>query len=175
MDDSKNTFGARSRFAQLSKPRKAGLIGVLLLIGFAVADPNFLSNDSDLSDSISQSGKNIDSLFSESGDMDFVTEKEPPVVTESTYDNSASTLTIPSGLDRDQSLSVQNVSYPEDTSGSDAAFPSNPPDEQDPYLTAIGPVSDRNASALSNIRHTQPATAEPQPSIRFLGMIYPVQ
>lgn len=181
MDDSKNTFGAKSRFAQLSKPRKAGLIGVILLIGFAVADPNFLSNDSNLSNSISKSDEDIDSLFGEPGDMDFVTEENAPVVTESTYADSASTLTIPSEVNRSQSLSVQNVSYPEDASSSDSAFSSIPADEQDPYSTAIGSFSDRTTSALSNIRHTQhtqhtqPATAEPQPSIRFMGMIYPVQ
>lgn len=182
MDGSKNTFGAKSRFAQMSKPRKAGVVGVVLLIGFAVADPNFLANDPDQSSLVVKSGEDIESLFGESSDASFVTEtnaeETAPVIAQSDYDNPPATLTIPSTTARTNSLTVQSVSYPDNSVSSDDGFPSIPADDADSFPFAGGTTGERLASAMNKIQHTQrtpPAVQEPQPSIRFMGMIYPVQ
>lgn len=168
MTGSKNAFGTTSRFGQLSFPRKVAVGALALLLGFAIADPAFLTGESFSAKYDVVEDDDVDSLLAkmDSGTSSADDSEYNTAVAKSDDSQAGSSLTIPS---YESSLGViQNASYPR-TDNSD----SYPAIVQDNAGLSI-PSSELPNSGISGDASSRGAMTNSAPvSIRFKGTIYP--
>ncbi|MCR9198405.1 MAG: hypothetical protein NXI04_07180 [Planctomycetaceae bacterium] len=166
MDDSKTTFGPSSRFSTLPLPRKIGLAIVVVLLGYGLADPAFLS-DADIraAHKVDEEAALQDFLTHIDGRETFAavrraTEPEPATGTENGQGSEPPAVTDPS-LPNSAPV-VQNVSFPQ-LPESAAAEPNN-------ATTSAAPAGD---DMLIVPRPTRAQADSANPRIRLTGTIYP--
>lgn len=165
MDDSKTTFGPSSRFDALPLPRKIGLSIVVVLLGYGLADPAFMS------DSGTHASHKVDE---KAALQDFLVHLDSQGT--SSNDVAKSDLADPQGpiMDTheadDVSLSpeeafVKNVSYPAPVSDSSSDTAS------DTTMASSKPQADDGMLILP--RPGRDAKTPDSPRIRLTGTIYP--
>ena len=164
MDDSKTTFGPSSRFAALPLPRKIGLAIVVVLLGYGLADPAFLSDaDMKAAHRVDEDAALQDFLAHIDGRDNFM-----PVsrATESATETDARISDEPqatAGLSQPASEPVvRNVSYPNSP-------PADPAASQDATAAAVT----AEGGMLIVPRPSREQSESASPRIRLTGTIYP--
>lgn len=173
MTGNQNSFGTTSRFNQLSYPRKIGVAAIAVLLGFAIADPGFLSGEAFVGNYTIDQKDDVDSLLAKMDNGSSTSEQPASLSDESVAvtENSPSVFTIPSeesASNSGQAGLVQSVSYPSTISDNGAASVSQQEFPLSLPVTEVPPNGYSDAAASANkTRAAQPV------SIRFMGTIYP--
>ena len=160
MDDSKTSFGPGSRFSQLPLPRKIALGVVVLILGYGIADPAFLS------DSAMQPAGQVDQEAALKDFLAHIDARQPSRATPAP-DTAATTHDTPVATVSSQQISeqpVQSASYPEQTLALD-----DPP----PAVQVSEATDHDDESILILPGPSRPASTTASPRIRLTGTIYP--
>lgn len=163
MDDSKTTFGPSSRFATLPLPRKIGLAIVVVLLGYGLADPAFLS-DADIraAHKVDEDAALQDFLAHIDGRETFLP-AGPAAPANATQQQAGDEppLTEPLAQPASESV-VRNVSYPNPP-------PADPADSRD----AAASTATAETGMLIVPRPGRDPSDSAIPRIRLTGTIYP--